>query len=55
MLSTKSLIIYLIELTESSFPGIGIVAKLGSQFVSRIEIMGILRESASLLAIISLF
>ena len=33
--------INLIDLTASSFPGIGISTKSGSQFVSKIEIIGI--------------
>ena len=41
MLSVNDFKINLIDLTASSFPGIGISTKSGSQFVSKIETIGI--------------
>ena len=49
------LIIYFIDLIESSLPGISIVARLGSQLESIIDITGTFKERASWIAIISRF
>ena len=51
----KEFNINLIDLTASSFPGIGTSTKSGSQFVSKIEIIGIPNLRHSLMAVISRF
>ena len=53
MLSVSEVNINLIDRTASSFPGIGISTKSGSQFVSKIEMIGIPNLRHSAIAVIS--
>jgi cell division protease FtsH len=55
ILSVNDFKINLIDLTASSFPGIGISIKSGSQFVSKIETIGIPNFRHSRIAVISRF
>jgi ribulose-bisphosphate carboxylase small chain len=55
ILSVNDFKINLIDRTASSFPGIGISTKSGSQFVSKIETIGIPNFRHSRIAVISRF
>ena len=55
ILSVNEFKINLIDRTASSFPGIGISTKSGSQFVSKIDTTGIPNLRHSLTAVISRF